>query len=412
MEQLPSSIGENFFTIQESVGERFSNIVFSLSCFFSGVGIGFYSGADFAAVCFAFFPGVVVLTSIFAILVRKSTIEKIAITKVLGGVVEETLSAIKLISAFANEDKEVEKFRKLALKVKAVAHRQEVLISVLIGLFRMFIFGFYVYSLYLASIFLEKHKTNPSKNYKRYDVGALLSVLISMMAGMIMIFGLSPNIQALIRAKVVGRMIFDVIEREPKIRDIEGCVSDFDVTKSIRFENVSFRYPTAPPNVRNVLDNVNFEIKAGSTTAIVGPSGSGKSTIVQMIERFYEPLNGEIYFDDINLKKIKLKTLRETIGYVSQEPVLILGTVRDNILFGNKDATEKEMDYALKQANATFVYDMEDKLDTYIGSASVLNLSGGQKQRIAIARALIKNPKLLILDEATSALDPKSEKEV
>jgi ATP-binding cassette subfamily B (MDR/TAP) protein 1 len=131
-----------------------------------------------------------------------------------------------------------------------------------------------------------------------------------------------------------------------------------------------------------------------------------------MIERFYLPLEGDIYFDHTHLKDIKLKTLRESIGYVSQEPVLILGTIRDNLLFGNKDASEADIDAALRLANATFIYDMEKKLDTYIGSSSVLNMSGGQKQRIAIARALIKKPKLLILDEATSALDPKSEKEV
>ena len=131
-----------------------------------------------------------------------------------------------------------------------------------------------------------------------------------------------------------------------------------------------------------------------------------------MIERFYSPLSGDIYLDEMNIKDVQLKTLRESIGYVSQEPVLILGTIRDNILFGNKDASDSEIEYALKQANATFIYDMENKLDTYIGSAAVLNLSGGQKQRIAIARALIKKPKMLILDEATSALDPKSEKEV
>jgi ABC-type multidrug transport system fused ATPase/permease subunit len=131
-----------------------------------------------------------------------------------------------------------------------------------------------------------------------------------------------------------------------------------------------------------------------------------------MIERFYDPVEGTIYIDKTPIKDIALKTLRESVGYVSQEPVLILGTIKDNLLFGNKDATEEDLKDALLKANATFIYDMPDKLDTYIGSASVLNMSGGQKQRIAIARALIKRPKMLILDEATSALDPKSEKEV
>ena len=253
---------------------------------------------------------------------------------------------------------------------------------------------------------------NPCNDYQKYNTGELLSVLVSFMMGMMMIFGLTPNMQALIKAKVVGHTIFDVIDRVPEIKDHDKCVNDFNIREYIRFEGVTFKYPTAPDNAKKVLEQITFKIRAGETTAIVGPSGSGKSTIVQMIERFYSPLEGEIYIDNLNIKDIELKKLRESIGYVSQEPVLIMGTIKDNLLFGNCDATQEEIVDAITKADATFINDMEHKLDTYVGSASVLNLSGGQKQKIAIARALIKNPKLLILDEATSALDPKSEKEV
>ena len=119
-----------------------------------------------------------------------------------------------------------------------------------------------------------------------------------------------------------------------------------------------------------------------------------------------------ISFDNKDIKKIHLSTLRENIGLVSQEPVMILGTIRDNLLFGNIDATEEDCEEALKRANAQFVFDLENGMDTFVGTAGVMNMSGGQKQRIAIARALIKKPKILILDEATSALDPTSEREV
>jgi ABC-type multidrug transport system fused ATPase/permease subunit len=164
-----------------------------------------------------------------------------------------------------------------------------------------------------------------------------------------------------------------------------------------------------------VLSNCSFRIKASRTTAIVGPSGMGKSTIVQLVQRFYDPTNpeGKLKFDQTDLKDIDLVALRDRIGYVSQEPVLIMGTVRENLLFGNADATEQDCFDALKAANANFVLEeLEDGLDTYVGTQSVVNMSGGQKQRIAIARALIKKPCILILDEATSALDPKSENEV
>ena len=144
----------------------------------------------------------------------------------------------------------------------------------------------------------------------------------------------------------------------------------------------------------------------------MGPSGSGKSTILAMLERFYDPKEGEILFDDTPLKQIGLSHLRNSIGYVSQEPNLIIGSIKENLVYAKKDASDDEIRLALDKANATFVNYLEDGIDSYVGSTTVLNLSGGQKQRLAIARALIKNPKILILDEATSALDPKSEQEV
>lgn len=123
-------------------------------------------------------------------------------------------------------------------------------------------------------------------------------------------------------------------------------------------------------------------------------------------------MEGAVLFDDVNLKSIDLKSLRESIGYVAQEPVLIYGSIKENLLYGNSDATDKEIEEALELANAQFVHTLDDGLNTFVGVGSMLNLSGGQKQRVAIARALIKKPKILILDEATSALDPKSESEV
>ena len=150
----------------------------------------------------------------------------------------------------------------------------------------------------------------------------------------------------------------------------------------------------------------------GKTTAIVGPSGSGKSTIVQLMERFYDPNEGEILIDDVPIKELNLRSYRKQVGYVSQEPALFNTSIKKNIQLGRKDATDEEIIDALKKTNAwEFVSKYTDTIDTYVGDKGG-QVSGGQKQRVALARAFIKNPKMLIFDEATSALDKKNEAEV
>lgn len=241
----------------------------------------------------------------------------------------------------------------------------------------------------------------------------VIQTLIALITGFVGLIAALPNVQAIVAAKTLGVLIFDVIERNPEVKNCSVPDRKVTLDSEITFDNVTFKYPTSLPEHKPVLIEASFKIPAGETTAIVGPSGSGKSTIVQLVERFYDPrVGGQVQFDGNNIRNLDLKCLRESIGYVSQEPVMIMGTIRDNLLFGNCDASEKDMEEALKQANATFVFDQENGLDTFVGTAGIMNMSGGQKQRIAIARALIKKPKILILDEATSALDPKSEIEV
>lgn len=222
-----------------------------------------------------------------------------------------------------------------------------------------------------------------------------------MLFGMFTAISIQNLIPAVTRALSVGKTVLDVIDRSPKIdsphnpsdptRKSTG-VTKIDILDGINFTNVRFRYPTALENTPDVFNGASFKIKAGTSTAIVGPSGSGKSTIVQMINRFYDPLGGEITYGKTPLKDIDLPSLRDMIGWVGQEPVLVIGTIRENLLYGNKDATEVDIDRAVRLANADFIYTLEKGLETYVGSSTVLNLSGGQKQRIAIARALIKRP--------------------
>jgi ABC-type multidrug transport system fused ATPase/permease subunit len=194
-----------------------------------------------------------------------------------------------------------------------------------------------------------------------------------------------------------------LIDQEP---EADGT-RDIPVFKDeIVFSNVTFSYPGAK---RKVLNNVNFRVKRGELAAIVGRSGAGKTTLIDMIPRFYRPSGGRITIDGVNINNATLESLRKNVGIVSQDIILFNETVRENITFGRLDATEEEVIEAAKAAYAhDFIKDMPDGYDTLIGERGV-KLSGGQKQRISIARALLKNPPMLILDEATSSLDTASE---
>jgi ABC-type multidrug transport system fused ATPase/permease subunit len=175
----------------------------------------------------------------------------------------------------------------------------------------------------------------------------------------------------------------------------------------INFNKVSFSYPTRPDV--EVLNNLSFEVQAGEKIALVGHSGAGKSTIIQLLMRFYPINGGEISVDGKNINNYDLSAFRKNIGIVPQEIILFGGTIRENIAYGKPNATEEEIRSAAEQANAMlFIEDFPEGLNTIVGERGV-KLSGGQRQRIAIARAILKNPKILILDEATSSLDAESE---
>lgn len=202
-----------------------------------------------------------------------------------------------------------------------------------------------------------------------------------------------------------GERVLEVIDTKPVITDAADAVSLTTFNDKITLTKVSFAY-----SKKVILDNISIEIKKGDTVALVGPSGGGKSTLMDLIPRFNEPNSGEILFDGINLKKIKSDSLREQIGFVSQESILFNDTIFNNISFGKPNATQEEVEAAAKIANAHhFILNTENGYQTNIGDRG-MKLSGGQKQRINIARAVLKNPPILLLDEATSALDTESEK--
>lgn len=236
-------------------------------------------------------------------------------------------------------------------------------------------------------------------------IGELTSFLMYTAYAGSSLFGLSGFWSELMKGVGAASRLFELQDRKPTISPTVGLPVS-SARGPIRFEDVSFSYPTRP--AVSIFKGLDFEIPQGSNIAVVGPSGGGKSTIASLLLRFYVPNTGTIKIDGVDISKMNVKQLRRKIGVVSQEPVLFSGTVAENIAYGKPKATRAEIITAARKANCKFIEDFPEGLDTSVGARGAM-LSGGQKQRIAIARALVKNPDILILDEATSALDAESE---
>ncbi|MBR3909184.1 MAG: ABC transporter ATP-binding protein [Clostridia bacterium] len=311
--------------------------------------------------------------------------------------IEDSLLGQKVVKAFANEDLEREKFEKdnqNYFSIKKLSYR-------FMGAFatttRFFDGIMYSSVVVIGSIFMIKGFINAG------DLVAYLLYVTTFIATVRRIIEFSEQFQ---RGMTGIERFVEIIDAdieifdEPDAHDIENAKGD------IEFKNVSFEYPD-DHNV--VFKNLNFTIKQGEKIAFVGPSGGGKTTLCNLIPRFYDVTDGEIYLDGQNIKNYTLKSLRKSIGMVQQDVYLFSGTVYENIAYGKPGATYEEVIEAAKKAGADeFILALKDGYDTYVGERGV-KLSGGQKQRISIARVFLKNPPIIILDEATSALDNESE---
>ena len=202
----------------------------------------------------------------------------------------------------------------------------------------------------------------------------------------------------------------EIIDQKREIKDISSPINEVDLSKNIEFKDIEFHY-TSRPDVP-ILRGLNLTINAGEQVALVGPSGAGKSTLASLLLRFQEPLKGSIRIDDTDVNTTDLRSYRKRIAYVPQEVILFGNDIKTNIAYGNLDASDEEIREAARRANALeFIEAFPDGFTTLVGERGI-QLSGGQRQRIAIARAILRDPDMLILDEATSALDSVSETEV
>ena len=311
---------------------------------------------------------------------------------------QDTLSGIRVVQSFTNEEIEKEKFQKsnhafLVSKKDNYRCMGEFMSS------NLFFQGMmYLVTLVYGGYLIANNEMSAADlaMYALY-IGIFISpiqILVELME--MMQKGLSGF-----------RRFLDVMETEPEIQDAPDAVELKDVKGRVCYEDVSFHYSD---DETTVLSHVSIEIPAGKSVALVGPSGGGKTTICSLLPRFYDVTGGRVTVDGQDIRSLTLKSLRSQIGVVQQDVYLFSGSIRDNIAYGKPDATEEEIIEAAKCANIhDFIMELPDQYDTFVGERGA-RLSGGQKQRISIARVFLKNPPILILDEATSALDNESER--
>jgi len=316
----------------------------------------------------------------------------------LTSIASEVIGAMKVVKAFATSEREVERFEEANVRSLKASLRGAKLRAILSPTVEMVAASSTIFLLWYGGREVIGGRLTP---------GELVAFLGYVAMIVTPLKGLSNVFARFQQALSAMDRIFEVMELPVEVSEDEGAIDIPDIRGEVVFERVSFSYQGEP-----VLRDINLKVKPGEVIGIVGPSGAGKSTLVDLIPRFYDPTEGTIYIDGIDIRKIKLDALRKKIGIVSQETILFATTIRENIAYGKPDASFEEIVESAKIANAhDFIMRLPNGYDTVVGERGV-TLSGGERQRIAIARAILGNPKILIFDEATSALDSESEREV
>ncbi|XP_066571517.1 ATP-dependent translocase ABCB1 [Amia ocellicauda] len=398
--ELNTRLTDDIHKINEGIGDKLAMLIQSLSMFVAGFVVGFATGWKLTLVILAISPLLGISAALFSKVMTTFTSKEQTAYAKAGAVAEEVLSAIRTVIAFDGQKKELQRYHKNLVDAKNVGVKKAMTANIAMGFTFMMIYLSYALAFWYGSTLILTGE---------YTIGKVLTIFFAVIIGAFALGQTSPNIQSFSSARGAAHKVFSIIDSQPKIDSFSDSGHKPDIIKgNIEFHNIHFTYPSRP-DVK-ILCGLSLRVSSGQTIALVGSSGCGKSTTVQLLQRFYDPEEGLISIDGHDIRSLNLRCLRELIGVVSQEPVLFATTIAENIRYGREDVTQEEIEMATKEANAySFIMDLPDKFETLVGDRGT-QLSGGQKQRIAIARALVRNPKILLLDEATSALDAESEK--
>uniref|UniRef100_A0A3Q3EQS3 ATP-binding cassette, sub-family B (MDR/TAP), member 4 n=1 Tax=Labrus bergylta TaxID=56723 RepID=A0A3Q3EQS3_9LABR len=398
--ELNTRLTDDVYKIQEGIGDKAGMLIQAYSTFITSFVIGFIKGWKLTLVILAVSPALGISAALFSKVLASFTSKEQSAYAKAGAVAEEVLSAIRTVFAFSGQSREIERYNKYLVDAKNMGIKKALSSNISMGFSFLMIYLTYALAFWYGSrLVLEKE----------YTIGTVLTVFFVVLIGAFTIGQTSPNIQTFASARGAAHKVYSIIDQQPNIDSYSeaGFKPDF-IKGDIEFKNINFNYPSRPD--LKVLNNLSLSVKSGQTIALVGSSGCGKSTTIQLLQRFYDPQEGSVFIDDHDIRTLNIRYLREMIGVVSQEPILFATTIAENIRYGRLDVTQQEIEQATKEANAyDFIMTLPDKFETLVGDRGT-QMSGGQKQRIAIARALVRNPKILLLDEATSALDAESEK--
>ncbi|KAG9442670.1 hypothetical protein H6P81_018524 [Aristolochia fimbriata] len=391
-------ISSDMILVQDAIGDKVGHCLRYIAQFIAGFTLAFVSVWQLTLVTLAVVPLIVIAGGLSAVTLTSLSKKIEGAYAEAGKVAEEVISQVRTVYSFAGEEKAVKLYSDSLEKALKLGKKGGIVKGLAIGSTFGLLFSAWALLLWYAGVIVRKEVANGGE--------AFTTIINVVFSG----FGLgqaAPCISAFSRGQAAASNIMRTINMDSNSsRKSDSGIVLQEVAGQIEFCQVSFSYQSRSSVI---FDSLSFSISAGKTCAFVGPSGSGKSTIISLLERFYDPISGNILLDGHDIRSLHLKWLRDQMGLVSQEPALFATSIMENILYGMENADMGHVVEAAKAANAhSFIEALPEAYQTPVGEAGI-QLSGGQKQRIAIARALLRNPKILLLDEATSALDAESE---